>query len=230
MYPRGASQVQCSMCGTVNCALAVSVFPRYPRFIAMSHMRKAVSSRLYSAWLTSMQHDLQKLKSNKFMICSHICAETCSAIGTSKGTGQLVHMQWLLPCASREQLPVPADFSNVGMPVLKQKQIGHLMCTPHRAVVCAQANQIGHLVCAFCHMTLMYAHGAASVKCAVCNHVTPVTASSLTHAPAPLRYAQCQMPAAPVPPSCCAMTPEACNFQTSENKGCNVGTAAAHSS
>ncbi len=24
MYPRGASQVQCSLCGTINCAMAVS--------------------------------------------------------------------------------------------------------------------------------------------------------------------------------------------------------------
>ncbi len=39
----------------------------------------------------------------------------------------------------------------------------------------AQANQVGHLVCGSCSITLMYAHGAQSVKCAVCNHVTPVT-------------------------------------------------------
>ena len=39
-----------------------------------------------------------------------------------------------------------------------------------------QANQVGHLVCSCCRITLMYAHGAASVKCAVCNTVTPVSA------------------------------------------------------
>ena len=44
-----------------------------------------------------------------------------------------------------------------------------------------QANQIGHLICACCHMTLMFAHGAQSVKCAVCNHVTPVSMSSVVH-------------------------------------------------
>ncbi len=37
-----------------------------------------------------------------------------------------------------------------------------------------QANSIGHLVCQCCQITLMYAHGAQSVKCAVCNNVTPV--------------------------------------------------------
>ena len=41
-----------------------------------------------------------------------------------------------------------------------------------------QANQVGHLVCDSCSITLMYAHGAQSVKCAVCNHVTPVSASA----------------------------------------------------
>jgi LSD1 subclass zinc finger protein len=46
---------------------------------------------------------------------------------------------------------------------------------PHLLCVCAQANQVGHLVCGSCSITLMYAHGAQSVKCAVCNHVTPVT-------------------------------------------------------
>ena len=37
-----------------------------------------------------------------------------------------------------------------------------------------QANQVGHIVCSGCQITLMYAFGAQSVKCAVCNHVTPV--------------------------------------------------------
>ena len=52
-----------------------------------------------------------------------------------------------------------------------------------------QANQIGHLVCAHCHMTLMFAHGAQSVKCAVCNCVTAVTPSSMAQAQQPQRYA-----------------------------------------
>jgi LSD1 subclass zinc finger protein len=43
--------------------------------------------------------------------------------------------------------------------------------------MCLQANQVGHLVCGGCQITLMYAFGAQSVKCAVCNHVTPVAAS-----------------------------------------------------
>ena len=37
-----------------------------------------------------------------------------------------------------------------------------------------QANQLGHVVCGGCQITLMYSFGAQSVKCAVCNHVTPV--------------------------------------------------------
>lgn len=37
----------------------------------------------------------------------------------------------------------------------------------------SQSNQLGHLVCGGCQITLMYAYGAQSVKCAVCNHVTP---------------------------------------------------------
>ena len=52
-----------------------------------------------------------------------------------------------------------------------------------------QANQIGHLVCAHCHMTLMFAHGAQSVKCAVCNYVTAVTPSSMAQAQQPQRWA-----------------------------------------
>lgn len=42
-----------------------------------------------------------------------------------------------------------------------------------------QANRVGHLVCGSCHITLMYAHGAQSVKCAVCQHVTEVTSSNM---------------------------------------------------
>lgn len=38
----------------------------------------------------------------------------------------------------------------------------------------SQANQLGHVVCGGCSITLMYAYGAASVKCAVCEVVTPV--------------------------------------------------------
>ena len=48
-----------------------------------------------------------------------------------------------------------------------------------------QANQIGHIVCSCCHITLMYAYGAASVKCAVCQTVTPVNPSTTTHSPYP---------------------------------------------
>lgn len=33
MYPRGASQVQCSICGTVNCAMAV----QFPSFVYHKH-------------------------------------------------------------------------------------------------------------------------------------------------------------------------------------------------
>ncbi len=44
-----------------------------------------------------------------------------------------------------------------------------------------QANQIGHIVCSCCDITLMYAFGAASVKCAVCNTVTHVNHTTLTH-------------------------------------------------
>ncbi len=50
---------------------------------------------------------------------------------------------------------------------------------PYTCSFLLQANQIGHLICACCHMTLMFAHGAQSVKCAVCNHVTPVNMSSV---------------------------------------------------
>ena len=56
--------------------------------------------------------------------------------------------------------------------------------------LCCQANQVGHVVCGSCSITLMYAHGAQSVKCAVCNHVTPVAgggggAAAPLPAPAP---------------------------------------------
>ena len=48
----------------------------------------------------------------------------------------------------------------------------------------AQANQVGHLICNCCQITLMYAWGAQSVKCAVCNHITPINAST-SAGPAP---------------------------------------------
>ena len=46
-------------------------------------------------------------------------------------------------------------------------------------VLDGQANQVAHIVCEGCHITLMYAYGAQSVKCAVCNHVTNVPPSQL---------------------------------------------------
>lgn len=41
-----------------------------------------------------------------------------------------------------------------------------------------QANQLGHVLCSGCQVTLMYAYGARSVKCAVCNAVTPVNSET----------------------------------------------------
>ena len=46
-----------------------------------------------------------------------------------------------------------------------------------------QANQVGHLICSCCTITLMYAWGAQSVKCAVCNHITPVNSSTISGPP-----------------------------------------------
>lgn len=42
-----------------------------------------------------------------------------------------------------------------------------------------QANQLGHVMCSGCHVTLMYAYGAHTVKCAVCNAVTPVNSDTI---------------------------------------------------
>ena len=52
-------------------------------------------------------------------------------------------------------------------------------------MLCAlvQANQVGHLICGCCQITLMYAWGAQSVKCAVCNHVTPVNSGTISGPP-----------------------------------------------
>ncbi len=41
-----------------------------------------------------------------------------------------------------------------------------------------QANQLGHVMCNGCQVTLMYAYGAQSVKCAVCHAVTPVNSET----------------------------------------------------
>lgn len=61
-----------------------------------------------------------------------------------------------------------------------------------------QANQLGHVVCGGCQTTLMYAYGAQSVKCAVCNHVTPCMAGTRPPpVPQPLAY---QPPSYPQPP------------------------------
>ncbi|KAB5573897.1 hypothetical protein DKX38_001091 [Salix brachista] len=43
------------------------------------------------------------------------------------------------------------------------------------------ANQVAHVNCGSCRMLLMYQYGARSVKCAVCNFVTPVGVSSSIH-------------------------------------------------
>jgi LSD1 subclass zinc finger protein len=47
----------------------------------------------------------------------------------------------------------------------------------------SQSNQLGHIVCLGCHITLMYAYGAQSVKCAVCNTVTPAPVPSSSAMP-----------------------------------------------
>lgn len=49
----------------------------------------------------------------------------------------------------------------------------HVQCSLcHTVNNAQQANRLGHVVCSGCHVTLMYALGAHSVKCAVCNAVT----------------------------------------------------------
>ena len=69
-------------------------------------------------------------------------------------------------------------------PVCNHRVHGHSDCSITH--VCGlQANQIGHIVCGSCHITLMYAYGAASVKCQVCNAVTPANQSTMTHQPGP---------------------------------------------
>ena len=63
---------------------------------------------------------------------------------------------------------------------------GRSNCIISQHHVCGlQANQIGHIVCGSCRTTLMYAFGAASVKCQVCNAVTPANQSTVTHHPGP---------------------------------------------
>eukprot|EP00192_Tetraselmis_astigmatica_P025635 CAMPEP_0117665306 /NCGR_PEP_ID=MMETSP0804-20121206/9737_1 /TAXON_ID=1074897 /ORGANISM="Tetraselmis astigmatica, Strain CCMP880" /LENGTH=143 /DNA_ID=CAMNT_0005472705 /DNA_START=779 /DNA_END=1210 /DNA_ORIENTATION=+ len=42
------------------------------------------------------------------------------------------------------------------------------------------SQQLGHVVCGGCHVTLMYAFGAQSVKCALCNFVTSVQGAPVT--------------------------------------------------
>ena len=102
MYPRGAERVQCSICGTTNCAIAVS-----PERTSPPPFSKG------------------KKKKSKNPLSS----------------GSPTHF---------------FSFRSLSLFFL------HF-----------QANQVGHLVCDGCHITLMFAHGAQSVKCAVCNCVTP---------------------------------------------------------
>lgn len=72
-------------------------------------------------------------------------------------------------------------------------------CISYR-LLCAQANRLGHLVCGNCNITLMYAHGAQSVKCAVCQYVTAVSSSNM------FRHGQPGSEVAPAPPSTLTQT------------------------
>lgn len=51
-------------------------------------------------------------------------------------------------------------------------------------ILFCKANQVAHIVCGGCRITLMYAYGAQSVKCAMCNNVTQVPLVRLPNAPA----------------------------------------------
>jgi len=63
------------------------------------------------------------------------------------------------------------------------------------------ANAIGHVICDLCHITLMYAYGAQSVKCAVCNHVTPTDPSSHPSAAGMARQGSTAAQNPPKPPT-----------------------------
>ena len=94
-----------------------------------------------------------------------------------------VSCRWLETCCSA----LDSDLSvkgcclqvSAGSPCLphakRTTRLGCCQCVSAAPARCLQANQVGHLVCSCCRITLMYAHGAASVKCAVCNTVTPVS-------------------------------------------------------
>ena len=137
LYPRGATQVQCSMCSMINRALAVRPL-------------------LTSAFLQQMTDpDVQHFSS--------VFPKMPCLSG-----GGLTQILCVMSCHDLGQLLSyhAPDFA-------------HHDIFPYTCSFLLQANQIGHLICACCHMTLMFAHGAQSVKCAVCNHVTPVNMSSV---------------------------------------------------
>ncbi|KAG6788651.1 hypothetical protein POTOM_004724 [Populus tomentosa] len=61
-----------------------------------------------------------------------------------------------------------------------QSQLCHLLIKfgDKQQIYNMTANQVAHVNCGSCRMLLMYRYGARSVKCAVCNFVTPVGVSS----------------------------------------------------
>ena len=149
LYPRGAQQVQCSMCSMINSANTV----RYG-FLPAPCSRHLTPS----AWqaLTVAAEAMCPWTNTLDEILANRCKAFASQIGVSVQPYVFLRSSSLTTRAA-------------------------LMCVQLSCML--QANDIGHLVCACCHMTLMYAHGASCVKCAVCNHVTPVSMSSVLHPP-----------------------------------------------
>lgn len=143
-YPRGASQVHCAMCGTLNDAAQVGPGPAAPGGFACV------------------------VKGDGFSRVGQ--GPTCALPRPSL-------RQWSLPgscaLACRQAL-----FLSV--------QLGTYIFThthTHTHPYVSQANLLGHIVCGGCQITLSYAYGACSVKCAVCNHVTPVPGAPEPSAP-----------------------------------------------
>lgn len=80
-------------------------------------------------------------------------------------------------------IPTSPLFSSICLDFLFKKFLGSfILLTCFFFPVCETApNQFAHVICGHCRTTLMYPHGAPSVKCAVCQYVTNVNVSIIQH-------------------------------------------------
>ncbi|GAY33820.1 hypothetical protein CUMW_008170 [Citrus unshiu] len=152
LYPRGATNVCCALCNTIT-----SVPIPGHLWTTLTYGGKAKS---LGGGLSRVYHQSLYNASAGMEMAQLICGGCRTLLMYTRGATSV-----RCSCCHTVNL-APALWPSRGGPRIVPRGGPH---TTSRA-----PNQFAHVICGHCRTTLMYPHGAPSVKCAVCQYVTNV--------------------------------------------------------